>query len=57
MQKRLGELNADIRKTKASLAEPHISPRARGQLAERLEDLTRESAYVEQQLAAAVRAR
>ena len=30
---------------------------ARGQLAERLEDLTRESAYVEQQLAAAVRAR
>lgn len=57
LQKRLGELNADIKKTKASLAEPGISPRARGQLAERLEDLTRESAYVEQQLAAAQRAR
>ena len=30
---------------------------ARGQRAERLEDLTRESAYLEQQLAAASRAR
>jgi hypothetical protein len=57
LQKRLDEVNADIRKTKASLAEPGLSPRARGQLAERLEDLTRESAYVEQQLAAASRPR
>jgi hypothetical protein len=57
LQKRLDEVNADIRKTKASLAEPGLSPRARGQLAERLEDLTRESAYVEQQLTAAMRAR
>jgi hypothetical protein len=32
-----------------------LSPRARGQLAERLEDLTRESAYLEQQIARASR--
>ncbi len=51
LQKRLDEVNADIKKTKASLAEPGLSPRARGQLAERLEDLTRESAYLEQQIA------
>jgi hypothetical protein len=57
LQRRLDEVNTDIKKTKASLAEPGISPRARGQLAERLEDLTRESAYLEQQLAAASRAR
>jgi hypothetical protein len=57
LQKRLDEVHADIKKTKASLAEPGLSPRARGQLAERLEDLTRESAYVEQQLDAASRAR
>jgi hypothetical protein len=57
LQKRLGEVNADIKKTKASLTEPGMSPRTRSQLAERLEDLTRESAYLEQQLAAATRAR
>lgn len=57
LQKRLDEVNADIKKTKASLAEPGLSPRARGQLAERLESLTRESAYLEQQVAAASRAR
>ena len=51
LQKRLDEVNADIKKTKASLAEPGLSARARGQLAERLEDLTRESAYLEQQIA------
>jgi len=51
LQKRLDEVNSDIKKTKASLAEPGLSPRARGQLAERLEDLTRESAYLEQQIA------
>jgi hypothetical protein len=55
LNKRLVEVNADIRKTKASLAEPGVSPRARGQLAERLEDLTRESAYLEQQIAEASR--
>jgi len=55
LQKRLDEVNADIKKTKASLAEPGLSPRARGQLAERLEDLTRESAYLEQQIARAAR--
>lgn len=57
LQKRLDEVNADIKKTKASLAEPGLSPRARGQLAERLESLTRESAYLEQQVASASRAR
>ena len=57
LQRRLDEVNADIKKTKASLAEPGISPRARGQLAERLEGLTRESTYLEQQLAAASRSR
>ena len=55
LQKRLDEVNSDIRKTKASLAEPGLSPRARSQLAERLEDLTRESAYLEQQVAQASR--
>lgn len=55
LQKRLDEVNADIKKTKASLAEPGVSPRARGQLAERLEDLTRDSAYLEQQIARASR--
>jgi len=51
LQQRLDQVNADIRKTKSSLTEPGLSPRARSQLAERLEDLTRESAYLEQQVA------
>lgn len=55
LQKRLDEVNADIKKTKASLAEPGLSPRARGQLAERLEGLTREATYLEQQIARASR--
>jgi len=50
LQKRLGEVNADIKKTKAGLSEPGVSPRTRGQLAERLEDLSREAEQIEQQL-------
>jgi len=51
--KRLNEVNADIKQTKAGLSEPGVSPRTRGQLAERLEDLSREAAQLEQQLARA----
>ena len=53
LQKRLDEVNADIKKTKAGLSEPGVSPRTRGQLAERLEDLSREAEQLEQQLARA----
>jgi len=53
MQKRLDEVNADIKKTKAGLSEPGVSPRTRGQLAERLEDLSREAQQLEQQIARA----
>ena len=53
LQKRLDEVNGDIKKTKAGLSEPGVSPGTRGQLAERLEDLSREAAQLEQQLARA----
>ena len=53
LQKRLDEVNADLKKTKAGLSEPGVSPRTRGQLAERLEDLSREAQQLEQQLARA----
>jgi hypothetical protein len=51
--KRLDAVNADIKKTKAGLSEPGVSPSTRGQLAERLEDLSREAQYLEQQIARA----
>lgn len=51
LNRRLDQVNADIRKTKAGLSEPGVSPRTRGQLAERLEDLSREAAQLEQQIA------
>jgi hypothetical protein len=50
MNKRLDDVNADIRQTRAALSERGVSPRARAQLAERLEDLSREAAQLEQQL-------
>lgn len=53
LNRRLDEVNADIRKTKAGLTEPGVSPRTRGQLAERLEDLSREAEQLERQLARA----
>ena len=51
LARRLEEVNADIRKTKAGLSEPGVSPRTRGQLAERLEGLSREAAQLEQDIA------
>lgn len=51
LKKKLEAVNADIKKTKEGIAEPGISPRTRGQLAERLEDLSREAEHLEQQLA------
>jgi hypothetical protein len=51
LTRRLEQVNADIRKTKAGLSEPGVSPRTRGQLAERLEDLSREAAQLEQEIA------
>ena len=51
LQRRLDQVNADIRKTKAGLSEPGVSPRTRSQLAERLEGLSREAAQLEQEMA------
>jgi hypothetical protein len=51
LTRRLEEVNADIRKTKAGLSEPGVSPRTRAQLAERLEGLSREAAQLEQEIA------
>jgi hypothetical protein len=51
LTRRLDEVNTDIRKTKAGLSEPGVSPRTRGQLAERLEGLSREAAQLEQDIA------
>ena len=51
LTRRLEEVNADIRKTKAGLSEPGVSPRTREQLAERLEGLSREAAQLEQDIA------
>jgi hypothetical protein len=53
LSRRLDQVNADIRKTKAGLSEPGVSPRTRSQLAERLEDLSREAEQLEQALARA----
>ena len=53
LNRRLDQVNADIRKTKAGLSEPGVSPRTRAQLAERLEGLSREAEYLEQQVAQA----
>jgi len=47
---RLDKVNADIRKTKAGLSEPGVSPRTRSQLAERLEGLSREAVQLEQEI-------
>jgi hypothetical protein len=47
LERRLNEVNSDIRKTKAGLSEPGVSPRTRAQLAERLEGLSREAAQLE----------
>ena len=55
LNQRLGQVNADIKQTKAGLSEPGVSPRTRSQLAERLEDLSREAAQLEQQIARASR--
>jgi uncharacterized protein DUF2799 len=51
LQRRLDQVNGDIRKTKAGLSEPGVSPRTRSQLAERLEGLSREAAQLEQEMA------
>jgi hypothetical protein len=51
LNRRLEQVNADIRKTKAGLSEPGVSPRTRSQLAERLEGLSREAAQLEQEIA------
>lgn len=53
LHRRLDQVNADIKKTKAGLSEPGVSPRTRAQLAERLEGLSREAEYLEQQIAQA----
>jgi hypothetical protein len=53
LNRRLEQVNADIRKTKAGLSEPGVSPRTRSQLAERLEGLSREAAQLEQEIARA----
>lgn len=53
LNRRLEQVNVDIRKTKAGLSEPGVSPRTRAQLAERLEGLSREAAELEQELARA----
>jgi hypothetical protein len=50
LQRNLDQVNADIRKTKAGLAEPGVSPRTRSQLAERLEGLSSEGAQLEQDM-------
>lgn len=52
---RLDKVNADIRKTKAGLSEPGVSPRTRSQLAERLEGLSREAAQLEREIAESAR--
>jgi len=55
LNRRLDQVNADIRKTKAGLSEPGVSPRTRSQLAERLEGLSREAAQLERDIARASR--
>jgi len=47
---RLGDVNGEIQRTKRAIAEPGNSPRARSQLAARLEDLSREAGDLERRL-------
>ena len=53
LDKRLEEVNMEIRKTKSGLSEPGSSPRLRAMLAEKLDALSREAADLERQLARA----
>jgi hypothetical protein len=53
LDKRLDEVNAEIKKTKSGLSEPGTSPRLRAVLAEKLDGLSREAADLERQLARA----